>query len=193
MKKLIAILGASCLLVGCGSQNLSPLEEKTTKLRDENHNLKLDIQQLNQDISNQKSQVEALNKDKKNVSKTVDNKKQARFLEASSQYYQDIVKIIGNYNQIDLSKKKKEDKEQNLEKLNTISNDIDDAYSKYKGSISTNEMSSNNKKEDKNIREINKDIQSAFKDIKNGYENNNKNKLNQGRTKLSQIDMSSSS
>ncbi|MBI5972572.1 putative periplasmic lipoprotein [Staphylococcus caledonicus] len=193
MKKLIAILGASCLLVGCGSQNLGPLEEKTTKLRDENHNLKLDIQQLNQDISNQKSQVEALNKDKKNVSKTVDNKKQARFLEASSQYYQDIVKIIGNYNQIDLSKKKKEDKEQNLEKLNTISNDIDDAYSKYKGSISTNEMSSNNKKEDKNIRQINKDIQSAFKDIKNGYENNNKNKLNQGRTKLSQIDMSSSS
>lgn len=193
MKKLIAILGVSCLLVGCGSQNLGPLEEKTTKLRDENHNLKLDIQQLNQDISNQKSQVEALNQDKKNVSKTVDNKKQARFLEASSQYYQDIVKIIGNYNQIDLSKKKKEDKEQNLEKLNTISNDIDDAYSKYKGSISTNEMSDNNKKEDKNIRQINKDIQSAFKDIKNGYENNNKNKLNQGRTKLSQINMSSSS
>ncbi|PTF15772.1 hypothetical protein BUY48_05710, partial [Staphylococcus devriesei] len=85
MKKLIAILGVSCLLVGCGSQNLGPLEEKTTKLRDENHNLKLDIQQLNQDISNQKSQVEALNQDKKNVSKTVDNKKQARFLEASSQ------------------------------------------------------------------------------------------------------------
>ena len=52
-------------LVGCGSQNLGPLEDKTTKLRDQNHNLKLDIQQLNQDISNQKAQVEALNKDKK--------------------------------------------------------------------------------------------------------------------------------
>ena len=64
MKKLIVIIGASCLLVGCGSQNLGPLEDKTTKLRDQNHNLKLDIQ-LNQDISNQKAQVEALNKDKK--------------------------------------------------------------------------------------------------------------------------------
>lgn len=52
-------------MVGCGSQNLGPLEDKTTKLRDQNHNLKLDIQQLNQDISNQKAQVEALNKDKK--------------------------------------------------------------------------------------------------------------------------------
>ena len=65
-------------MVGCGSQNLGPLEDKTTKLRDQNHNLKLDIQQLNQDISNQKAQVEALNKDK-NVSKTVDNNKEAKF------------------------------------------------------------------------------------------------------------------
>ena len=64
MKKLIVII-EPCLLVGCGSQNLGPLEDKTTKLRDQNHNLKLDIQQLNQDISNQKAQVEALNKDKK--------------------------------------------------------------------------------------------------------------------------------
>ena len=78
MKKLIVIIGASCLLVGCGSQNLGPLEDKTTKLRDQNHNLKLDIQQLNQDISNQKAQVEALNKDK-NVSKTVDNNKKLNF------------------------------------------------------------------------------------------------------------------
>ncbi|MEL3712138.1 hypothetical protein RUU25_11315, partial [Staphylococcus borealis] len=155
MKKLIVILGASCLLVGCGSQNLGPLEDKTTKLRDENHNLKLDIQQLNQDISNQKAQVEALNKDKKNVSKTVDNNKEAKFLDASSKYYQDITRVISNYNQLDLTKKKKEDKKQNLEKLNTITNDIDDAYSKYKGTISTKDLSSANKNEDKNIRQMN--------------------------------------
>ncbi|MDN8760704.1 hypothetical protein Q0M59_20240, partial [Staphylococcus aureus] len=77
------------------------------------------------------------NKDKKNVSKTVDNNKEAKFLDASSKYYQDITKVISNYNQLDLTKKKKEDKKQNLEKLNTITNDIDDAYSKYKGTIST--------------------------------------------------------
>ena len=96
-------------MVGCGSQNLGPLEDKTTKLRDQNHNLKLDIQQLNQDISNQKAQVEALNKDK-NVSKTVDNNKEAKFLDASSKYYQDITKVISNYNQLDLSKIRKKTK-----------------------------------------------------------------------------------
>ena len=60
MKRLLTILGASLFLVGCGSQNLGPLEDKTTNLRDENHNLKLKIQQLNQDINNQKSQLEAI-------------------------------------------------------------------------------------------------------------------------------------
>ncbi|WP_053017329.1 putative periplasmic lipoprotein [Staphylococcus haemolyticus] len=193
MKKLIVIIGASCLLVGCGSQNLGPLEDKTTKLRDQNHNLKLDIQQLNQDISNQKAQVEALNKDKKNVSKTVDNNKEAKFLDASSKYYQDITKVISNYNQLDLSKNKKEDKKQNLEKLNTIANGIDDAYGKYKGAVTKKNLSSANKSEDKNIRQINKELQSAFKDIKSGYENNNTNKLNKGKTKLSQVNMSNNS
>ncbi|OHQ29683.1 MULTISPECIES: hypothetical protein [Staphylococcus] len=193
MKKLIVIIGASCLLVCCGSQNLGPLEDKTTKLRDQNHNLKLDIQQLNQDISNQKAQVEALNKDKKNVSKTVDNNKEAKFLDASSKYYQDITKVISNYNQLDLSKNKKEDKKQNLEKLNTIANGIDDAYGKYKGAVTKKDLSSANKNEDKNIRQINKELQSAFKDIKSGYENNNTNKLNKGKTKLSQVNMSNNS
>lgn len=193
MKKLIVIIGASCLLVGCGSQNLGPLEDKTTKLRDQNHNLKLDIQQLNQDISNQKAQVEVLNKDKKNVSKTVDNNKEAKFLDASSKYYQDITKVISNYNQLDLSKNKKEDKKQNLEKLNTIANGIDDAYGKYKGAVTKKDLSSANKNEDKNIRQINKELQSAFKDIKSGYENNNTNKLNKGKTKLSQVNMSNNS
>ncbi|MFZ7820048.1 hypothetical protein ACO1B9_04765 [Staphylococcus haemolyticus] len=193
MKKLIVIIGASCLLVGCGSQNLGPLEDKTTKLRNQNHNLKLDIQQLNQDISNQKAQVEALNKDKKNVSKTVDNNKEAKFLDASSKYYQDITKVISNYNQLDLSKNKKEDKKQNLEKLNTIANGIDDAYGKYKGAVTKKDLSSANKNEDKNIRQINKELQSAFKDIKSGYENNNTNKLNKGKTKLSQVNMSNNS
>ncbi len=37
MKKLILVLGTSCLLAGCGSQNLGPLEDKTTQLRDDNH------------------------------------------------------------------------------------------------------------------------------------------------------------
>lgn len=193
MKRLLTILGASLFLVGCGSQNLGPLEDKTTNLRDENHNLKLKIQQLNQDINNQKSQLEALNKDKKNVSKTVDNNNEANFLQASSNYYQDIAKIIDKFNQLDLNKTKKDDKNQNLEKLNSLSNDIDDAYSKYKSDTYKSNISNDNTNEDKTIKQINKNLQSAFKDIKNGYESNNKKKINQGKMKLSQINVSSSS
>ncbi|OAN98884.1 hypothetical protein A3836_10790, partial [Staphylococcus hominis] len=163
MKRLLTILGASLFLVGCGSQNLGPLEDKTTNLRDENHNLKLKIQQLNQDINNQKSQLEALNKDKKNVSKTVDNNNEANFLQASSNYYQDIAKIIDKFNQLDLNKTKKDDKNQNLEKLNSLSNDIDDAYSKYKSDTDKGNISNDNTNEDKNIKQINKNLQSGFK------------------------------
>ena len=69
MKRYIIVIGASCLLAGCGSQNLAPLEDKTTKLRDDNHQLKLDIQQLNQDISNQKSTIAGLQKIKRMANK----------------------------------------------------------------------------------------------------------------------------
>ena len=59
--------------MGCGSQNLAPLEDKTTKLRDNNHQLKLDIQQLNEDISNQKSKLLDYNKIKKIVKRPLIN------------------------------------------------------------------------------------------------------------------------
>ena len=50
-KKLVTIVSLSVLLVGCGSQDLGPLEDKTTKLRDDNHQLKIDIQELNHSIN----------------------------------------------------------------------------------------------------------------------------------------------
>ncbi|MFP7475805.1 hypothetical protein SFC28_05795, partial [Staphylococcus hominis] len=117
----------------------------------------------------------------------------ANFLQASSNYYQDIAKIIDKFNQLDLNKTKKDDKNQNLEKLNSLSNDIDDAYSKYKSDTDKSNISNDNTNEDKTIKQINKNLQSAFKDIKNGYESNNKKKINQGKMKLSQINVSSSS
>ena len=60
MKKFILVLGASCLLAGCGSQNLAPLEDKTTKLRDDNHQLKLDkiTNKINEAFSTYKSSVD---------------------------------------------------------------------------------------------------------------------------------------
>lgn len=79
MKRYIIVIGASCLLAGCGSQNLAPLEDKTTKLRDDNHQLKLDIQQLNQDISNQKSTIAGLQKIKRMANKQQIIRKREKF------------------------------------------------------------------------------------------------------------------
>lgn len=106
MKKYIIVIGASCLLAGCGSQNLAPLEDKTTKLRDDNHQLKLDIQQLNQDISDQKSKIAGLQKDKENSKQTATNKKKEKNLNASSSYYNKVAKSIEKYNDIDADVKK---------------------------------------------------------------------------------------
>ncbi len=68
MKKLVSIVGATLLLAGCGSQNLAPLK-KNNRLREDNHQLKLDIQELNQQISDSKSKIKGLEKDKENSKK----------------------------------------------------------------------------------------------------------------------------
>ena len=82
MKKLILIVGASSLLMGCGSQNLAPLEDKTTELRDDNHQLKLDIQELNQEIGEHKSKIVALKQDKENTKEASSNKLKIKNLKA---------------------------------------------------------------------------------------------------------------
>lgn len=47
MKKIAFVCMASSLfLASCGSQNLLPLEQKSTKLSDDNHELKLENQEL---------------------------------------------------------------------------------------------------------------------------------------------------
>ena len=94
MKKLILIVGASSLLMGCGSQNLAPLEDKTTELRDDNHQLKLDIQELNQEIGEHKSKIAALKQDKENTKEASSNKLKIKNLKASSDYYDSIAKPL---------------------------------------------------------------------------------------------------
>ena len=88
-------------MAGCGSQNLGPLEEKTTKLRDDNHKLKSNIQELKQNISKENQKIASLNKDKKNMKQAKENKKKATNLKASSTYYKNVAKRIDDYNQID--------------------------------------------------------------------------------------------
>lgn len=47
----------------------STIRRKTTDLREDNHQLKLDIQELNQQISDSKSKIKGLEKDKENSKK----------------------------------------------------------------------------------------------------------------------------
>ena len=139
-KKLFAILCASCLLAGCGSQNLGPLEEKTTKLRDENHKLKSDIQDLKLEIKEEKTNITALEKDKNNIKNAKSNKKKLNHIKASSEYYQDVAKAIGDYNDIEdeVSKNKQSEKVQN--KLSDITNKIDCAFTTYTRKIDKDTM-----------------------------------------------------
>ncbi|PTG64485.1 hypothetical protein BUY28_10650, partial [Staphylococcus cohnii] len=148
-KKLFAILSASCILAGCGSQNLGPLEEKTTKLRDENHKLKSNIQDLKLEIKKEKTNITALEKDKNNIKNAKSNKNKLNHIKASSEYYQDVAKAIDDYNNIEdeVSKNKQSEKTQN--KLTDITNKIDAAFSTYKNKIDKDKMNDEDKKKHK--------------------------------------------
>ena len=74
------------------NQNLAPLEDKTTELRDDNHQLKLDIQELNQEIGEHKSKI--LKQDKENTKEASSNKLKIKNLKASSDYYDSIAKPL---------------------------------------------------------------------------------------------------
>ncbi|MHD0445550.1 hypothetical protein ACY2C7_03955 [Staphylococcus cohnii] len=189
-KKLFAILSASCILAGCGSQNLGPLEEKTTKLRDENHKLKSNIQDLKLEIKKEKTNITALEKDKNNIKNAKSNKNKLNHIKASSEYYQDVAKAIDDYNNIEdeVSKNKQSEKTQN--KLTDITNKIDAAFSTYKNKINKDKMNDEDKKKHKSITKLNKSLDSAMSDIREGYNEKDKKKLNKGQTTLSKVSIS---
>ncbi|WP_044466726.1 hypothetical protein [Staphylococcus caprae] len=187
MKKFILVLGASCLLAGCGSQNLAPLEDKTTKLRDNNHQLKLDIQQLNEDISNQKSKIAGLQQDKENSKKTSSNKLKIKNLKASSDYYDKIANAIGDYRNVESDVSKNKGKKDVQDKLDKISNEIDEAYSKYKSSIDSDSKSEEDKQKRKEISIFDKDLSSAMDKIRNGYQSKDSKQIKKGQQKLATV------
>lgn len=191
-KKIVAILCASCVLAGCGSQNLGPLEEKTTKLRDENHKLKGNIQELKQEISKEQNKIAALEKDKKDIGKAKSNKKKAANLKASSTYYQDIAKLIDQYNAIesDVSKNKGDKKVQ--DKIAELKIKMDTAFTTYKNDVDKEKMDSEDKTKNKNITKLDKDLNSAFSDIKEGYDAKDKKKIQKGQKALSVISIKDS-
>ncbi|AXE41474.1 MULTISPECIES: hypothetical protein [Staphylococcus] len=187
MKKLILIVGASSLLMGCGSQNLAPLEDKTTELRDDNHQLKLDIQELNQEIGEHKSKIAALKQDKENTKEASSNKLKIKNLKASSDYYDSIAKAIKDYRDIESKVNKNNNKVAIQRKLDDILNDIDGTFIKYKESVDSESQSEEDKKKEKEIRQLNKDLSSAFNTIKKGYETKDNKKIEKGQKKLATI------
>ncbi|OEL02294.1 hypothetical protein [Staphylococcus casei] len=188
-KKIVAIISASCLLVGCGSQNLGPLEEKTTKLRDDNHKLKSNIQDLKQNISKEKTNLNSLQKDKDNLSKAKSNKKKVTNLKAASTYYQNIAKALDQYNQIESDVTQNKGNKEIQNKLTDITNKIDTAKTTYSNDIDKEKMSADDKAKNKNISKLNKELNSAMTDIRDGYNAKDKKKIEKGQKSLSSISM----
>ncbi|RIN26654.1 hypothetical protein [Staphylococcus succinus] len=188
-KKIVAIISASCLLAGCGSQNLGPLEEKTTKLRDDNHKLKSNIQDLKQNISKEKTNLNSLQKDKDNLSKAKSNKKKVTNLKAASTYYQNIAKALDQYNQIESDVTQNKGNKEIQNKLTDITNKIDTAKTTYSNDIDKEKMSEDDKAKNKNISKLNKELNSAMTDIRDGYNAKDKKKIEKGQKSLSSISM----
>ncbi|MCD8915045.1 hypothetical protein K2V61_05760 [Staphylococcus simulans] len=193
MKKVfLTIFSSALLLSGCGSQNLGPLEKKTTKLRDENHQLKLDNQELEQKISDLKNKEKQLGADKKNTKAAVENNSKTKNAHATSAYYQQVTDTLKDYHKIEGDVHKNKRKEEVVSKLDRIVTDLQSAHDKYKLERESSNLSDKDKSDDKNIETLNKDLVKAFKNIRDGYSAKDSKKLKQGQQELSQVKISNS-
>ncbi|UXR46510.1 hypothetical protein MUA57_06630 [Staphylococcus simulans] len=189
-KKFISIIGATILLAGCGSQNLGPLEQKTTKLRDDNHQLKLENQELEQNISDLKDKEKQLGADKKNTKEAAQNSMKTKNANATSDYYQKVTDTLKDYHKIESDVQKNKRKEAVVSKLDKIVTDLQSAHDKYKIDLEKSSMSDKDKSDNKNIEELNNKLVSAFKTIRDGYSTKSDKKIKQGQQELAQIKVS---
>lgn len=189
MKKLISIVGVTFLLAGCGTQHLAPLEDKTTDLRDSNHQLKLDIQELNQQISDSKSKIQGLEKDKKNSKQTATNNTKIKKLNATSHYYDSLASELESYKNIEQDVSKNKGQKSVQQKLDKISNNIVDAHDQYEEDIDGHKLSDDEKKNSKVINKLNKNLTAAFDDISTGYQNKDKKQIQRGQKKLAKLNL----
>ncbi|MCE5149014.1 hypothetical protein KJC08_06360 [Staphylococcus simulans] len=189
-KKFISIIGATILLTGCGSQNLGPLEQKTTKLRDDNHQLKLENLELEQNISDLKDKEKQLGADKKNTKEAAQNSMKTKNANATSDYYQKVTDTLKDYHKIESDVQKNKRKEAVVSKLDKIVTDLQSAHDKYKIDLEKSSMSDKDKSDNKNIEELNNKLVSAFKTIRDGYSTKSDKKIKQGQQELAQIKVS---
>ena len=85
----------------------------------------------------------------KKIVKTSSNKLKIKNLKASSDYYDKIANAIGDYRNVESDVSKNKGKKDVQDKLDKISNEIDEAYSKYKSSIDSDSKSEEDKQKEK--------------------------------------------
>ncbi|MCG3398966.1 hypothetical protein [Staphylococcus massiliensis] len=184
-KSLLLLISGSLLLTACGSQDLAPIEEKTTKLRESNHKTKLKIQELKTDISDKKERLHGLEMDMENGKQAKQNQKHSDYLEASAKYYEDITHIIEEYAKIDEEVTENKGEDEINEQLDELQEKASTAYDDYKSNIE--EVSKISKDDDKQIKSINKNLDKALTEIKDGYRDKDDKKITKGRQKLREI------
>ncbi|UXU58495.1 hypothetical protein [Staphylococcus agnetis] len=192
MKKIAFVCMASSLfLASCGSQNLLPLEQKSTKLSDDNHELKLENQELKSEISKKQQKLKALNKDNENKGQAQKNQTMTNYLTLSSDYYKELTNLINNYNKIDNDILKNKKNNDVSDQLDAIISDHDDAVKTYEDGLDEKALKKDKemKKQDEDIKKLQKQIKSAFNKIKSGYDHKDEQKLREGRQSLTQLEV----
>ena len=189
-RNLIGFISISLFLVGCSPQNLAPLEKKTTQLRDDNHQLKLDIQEINKTITAEKNKLRQLEEDKKNIKKKKQNEEKAQKLQAASDYYKAIAREIDDYHHIDEDVMKNKHDAKVIEALNQFKENVSDAYKTYTSDVSEKDLKTENEKQSyAQVKKLNKQIQAAFNTIADGYNKKNMKTIKEGRSKLTSISL----
>ncbi|MCO4331306.1 hypothetical protein [Staphylococcus hyicus] len=192
MKKVgFIFIASSIFLASCGSQNLLPLEQKSTKLSDENHDLKLENQELKSEISKKQQKLKALNKDNQNKGQAQKNQTMSNYLNVSSEYYKELTQLINDYNKIDSDILKNKKNNDISDQLDAIISDHDDAVKTYEDGLDDKALKKDKemKKQDDALKKLQKQIKSAFSKIKSGYDHKDENKISEGRQTLTQLEV----
>lgn len=191
-KRICASISVAFLLSACGSQNLLPLEEKSTDLSDKNHEIKLENQQLENENAKKQKQVDALKKDSENTKQAKSNQKKADYLEFSSQYYASVTNAINAYQQIDSKVLENKKDEKVTDQLEQIIADHETAIESYKDATEGETIIKKDKDvkiQDKDIKKLQKEIKHALLMIQKGYKAKDKAEIQKGRQSLSNINV----
>ncbi|KIX91567.1 hypothetical protein TP70_01900 [Staphylococcus microti] len=195
MKKIIFLSFSSMvLLTACGSQNLLPLEEKSTELQEDNHELKLTNQSLKNENAKKEKQLAALEKDTKNTKQAQTNHQIAQYYEVSSAYYSDVTSIINAYQALDKDVVKNDKKREVLGKLDAVIDDHDLAVERYKDDAEDFDVlkkDDNVKKKHKEVESLQQKIHQALETIRKGYAKKDEQMIQKGRQELVNIKVTS--